>query len=86
MAKGMTFVVGVAGGVIVGAAVALLYAPTTGVEARRTIRRSTARLSRRAQRLYRDASDAAADLAAGGAELLDQVKDTAARVAAAARA
>jgi len=85
MANGTTFIVGLTCGAIAGAAIALLYAPREGVETRRHLRRSADRLSKRAQRLYRGASDAAADLAEGGADLLGQVKDTGARIIAAAK-
>ena len=61
-------------------AVALLCAPMTGEEARRNLRRSADRFSRRAKTLYDGAADAAADLMAGGAELVDQLKDTTARM------
>lgn len=85
MGNGTTFVVGVACGVIAGAAVALLCAPMSGEDTRRNLRKGADRLSKRAHRLYRGASDAAADLAAGGADLIDQAKDAGARIVAAAR-
>jgi gas vesicle protein len=75
-----TFVIGLALGVLTGAAVALLYAPMTGEETRRNLKGSADRLSRRARTLYQGATDAASDLAAGGAELVDQFKDASARV------
>jgi gas vesicle protein len=80
MSKEATFVVGLACGVIAGAAAALLYAPMSGAETRRNLRHSADRLSRQAKTLYQGASDAAADLAAGGAELVDQLKEAGARM------
>jgi gas vesicle protein len=74
------FVTGIAMGALAGAAIALLYAPMTGEETRRNLRGSAARLSKRARVLYDGAADAASDLAAGGAELVDQFKDAADRV------
>ena len=85
MAKGTTFIVGLTCGALAGAAIALLYAPCEGMETRRNLRKGADRLSKRAHRLYRDASDAAADLAEGGADLLGQVKDAGSRIVAAAR-
>jgi gas vesicle protein len=83
MDNGTTFVVGLACGMVAGAAVALLCAPMTGEETRRNLRRSADRLTRQAKTLYNGASDAAADLAAGGAELVDQLKDASSRMKAA---
>ena len=83
MGNGTTFVVGLACGMVAGAAVALLCAPMSGEETRRNLRRSADRLSRQAKTLYNGASDAAADLAAGGAELVDQLKEASARMKAA---
>jgi gas vesicle protein len=81
MAKGTsTLLIGVAIGAVAGAALALLYAPASGEDTRRRLRGSADRLSRRAQTLYQGASDAAADLAAGGAEIVDQLKDATARM------
>ena len=85
MAHGRTFMVGMVCGAIAGATVALMYAPAAGVDTRRHLGRSANRFSKRANRLYRDASDAAADLAAGGADLLDQMKDAGARLVADAK-
>ena len=85
MVSGKMFLIGIACGAAAGAALALLYAPASGDDTRRNVRRGLNRISKRASRFYRDASDAASDLAEGGADLLDQVKDAGARLVAAAK-
>lgn len=85
MGSGKMFLIGITCGAIAGAAVALLYAPASGDDTRKNVRRNLTRLSKRANRFYRDASDAAADLAEGGADLLGQVKDAGARLVSAAK-
>jgi gas vesicle protein len=77
--------VGVLSGAALGAAAGLLFAPKTGAAMRRDLRRSAQRLSRRAIRLYEDASEAVEDLAAQGARAIDHATEVAGRIAEHAR-
>jgi gas vesicle protein len=61
-------------GAAVGAALGLLYAPQAGEVTRRGLRRSAERLSKRAQKLYDDASQTMEDLAERGADVMDRAK------------
>jgi gas vesicle protein len=72
--SGRTFLFGVMVGAAVGAALGLLYAPQAGEVTRRGLRRSAERLSKRAQKLYDDASQTMEDLAERGADVMDRAK------------
>jgi len=82
MGNGTSFLVGVACGLTAGAAIALLWAPASGEETRRQLRKSADRLSRRAKTLYDGAADAAAELAAGGAEMVEELREAGKRIVA----
>jgi len=87
MANGtVLFATGVAIGAAVGASVALLYAPMSGEDTRRNLRGTASRFGQRAREMYDGAAEAASDLAAGGAELVDQFKDAADRTRSSANA
>ena len=80
MPTGRTFAVGLLCGAAVGAALGVLFAPQTGVATRRDLKKSAERLSRRAMKLYDNASETVEQLAERGADVLDRTKDVAARI------
>jgi gas vesicle protein len=80
MGNGRAFAVGLLCGAAVGAALGLLYAPQTGAATRRDLKKSAERLSRRAMKLYDNASETVEDLAERGADMLDRTKDVASRL------
>jgi gas vesicle protein len=69
---GNSFVMGVICGAAVGAALGLLFAPKPGTAMRRDLKKSAQHLSRRAMKLYDNASDAASKIADRGADALDR--------------
>lgn len=72
--SGRTFLFGVVLGAAVGAALGLLYAPQTGAATRRDLKRSAERFSKRARKLYDNASETMEDLAERGADVMDRAK------------
>ena len=80
MGNGRSFAMGLLCGAAVGAALGLLYAPQTGAATRRDLKRSADRLSRRAMKLYDNASETVEQLADRGADVLDRTKDVASRM------
>jgi gas vesicle protein len=80
MGSGRSFAMGLLCGAAVGAALGLLYAPQTGAATRRDLRKSAERLSRRAMKLYDNASETVEQLADRGADVLDRTKDVASRL------
>ncbi len=80
MGNGRTFAMGLLWGATVGLAAGLLFAPQAGAATRRELRRSAERLSKRAMKLYDDASETVEQLADRGADVLDRTKDAASRM------
>lgn len=77
---GRSFTVGLLCGAAVGAALGLLFAPQKGAATRRELKQSAERLSRRAMKLYDNASETVEQLADRGADVLDRTKDVASRL------
>ena len=77
MATGQSFAVGLLCGAAVGAALGVLFAPQTGAATRRDLKQSAERLSRRAMKLYDNASETMEQLADRGAEILERTEDVA---------
>ena len=65
------FACGILCGAVLGAAVALLYAPKSGAEMRREMSSSAQRLKRRAAAAYEDASHAVSDVMAKSRRALE---------------
>lgn len=80
MDTGRTFAVGLLCGAAVGAALGVLFAPQTGAATRRDLKSSAEKLSRRAMKLYDNASETMEQLAERGADVLDRTKDVASRI------
>ena len=80
MGSGRSFTVGLLCGAAVGAALGLLFAPQKGAATRRELKQSAERLSRRAMKLYDNASETVEQLADRGADVLDRTKDVASRL------
>lgn len=80
MGSGRSFTVGLLCGAAVGAALGLLFAPQNGAATRRELKQSAERLSRRAMKLYDNASETVEQLADRGADVLDRTKDVASRL------
>jgi gas vesicle protein len=72
--------VGLLCGAAVGAALGVLFAPQTGAATRRDLKKSAERLSRRAMKLYDNASETMEQLAERGADVLDRTKEVASRI------
>jgi hypothetical protein len=58
----------------------VLFAPQTGAVTRRDLKKSAERLSRRAMKLYDNASETMEQLAERGADVLDRTKEVASRI------
>jgi gas vesicle protein len=58
----------------------VLFAPQTGAATRRDLKKSAERLSRRAMKLYDNASETMEQLAERGADVLDRTKEVASRI------
>jgi len=80
MATGRSFAVGLLCGAAVGAALGVLFAPQGGAATRRDLKKSAERLSRRAMKLYDNASETMEQLAERGADVLDRTKEVASRI------
>ncbi len=74
---GSSFVMGVICGAAVGAALGLLFAPKPGTMMRKDLKKSAQQLSRRAMKLYDQASDTASKMADRGADALERASSVA---------
>lgn len=70
--SGGSFVMGMICGAAVGAALGLLFAPKAGMHMRKDLKQSAQRLSRKAMKLYDQASDTASKMADRGADALER--------------
>lgn len=80
METGRSFAVGLLCGAAIGAALGLLFAPQTGAATRRDLKKSADRLSRRAMKLYDNASETVEQLAERGADMIEKTKEAASRL------
>jgi len=80
MGNGRSFAMGLLCGAAVGAALGLMFAPQTGAATRRDLKKGADRLSRRAMKLYDNASETVEHIAERGADVLDRTKGVAADV------
>jgi len=69
------FASGLAVGALIGAAVALLFAPKSGAELRSQVSDSAKRFKRKAGEAYSDASDAASEVIARGRRAFEAGRD-----------
>jgi len=83
---GGSFVMGMICGAAVGAALGLLFAPKPGNAMRSDLKRSAKHLSRRAMKLYDQASNTASRMADRGADALERASAVADDLSSRARA
>jgi gas vesicle protein len=83
---GGSFVMGMICGAAVGAALGLLFAPKAGLHMRKDLKQSAQRLSRKAMKLYDQASDTASRMADRGADALERASAVADDLSSRARA
>jgi len=74
---GSAFVMGMICGAAVGAALGLLFAPKPGTIMRKDLKQSAQKLSRKAMKLYDQASDTASRMADRGADALERASSVA---------
>jgi gas vesicle protein len=76
---GGSFVVGLLTGTVLGAGLAMLFAPKAGAELRNQISEQAGSLANQASEGYRRATESAGDLADRGREMYDKARDAVSR-------
>lgn len=77
--RGGSFVMGLLTGTVLGAGLAMLFAPKSGSELRSQLSEQAGALRDTASEGYRRATDAAGEWADKGREMIDKAKDVAGR-------
>jgi gas vesicle protein len=78
--NGSGFAVGLLCGAAIGATVALLFAPKSGIAFRREVASASGRLKKRAQQFYEGAADTVDDLSSRGADAMDTLSKRGSKV------